>query len=117
MNSIDVSFKIDDISFFLKLATPNIIFVEARKYADFFEALQKLNKSIEIIVVDGDVEGCTNFATFLVGEIEQILRFRPYNVKSLKENCAIFFSSGTSGYPKPICLSHSNLLYQVAYAS
>ncbi|XP_044755149.1 4-coumarate--CoA ligase 1-like [Coccinella septempunctata] len=117
MSAIDVTFNVKDIAFFLKLAKPSIIFVDTEKLADIEEALLEVGKSIKIIVVGDSIEGLENIQDYLVSSIDESRKFTPYQVKSMRENCAIFFSSGTSGYPKAICLSHFNLLYQIVYAS
>lgn len=117
MNGIDISFNKDDIGFLLKLATPDIMFVQKDKVPVILEALQDNKMEIPLVVMGGDLVGHENFQEYLIASNEDIRKFRPYKTDSMRRNCVILFSSGTSGLPKAICLSHYNLLGQVFFAA
>ncbi|CAG9855969.1 unnamed protein product [Phyllotreta striolata] len=57
------------------------------------------------IVVFGDTEQYTPFSEFLQPQPEED-DFAPITVEDSSETCVIYFSSGTSGFPKGICINH-----------
>ncbi|XP_045473077.1 luciferin 4-monooxygenase-like [Harmonia axyridis] len=117
MNGIDVSFGKEDLAFLLKLATPDLLFVQKEKVPIMAETLAEIELEIPIVVIGGEVEGYENFQDYLISSNEDIRAFRPYKSDSMRRNCVILFSSGTSGMPKGICLNHGNLLGQVFFAT
>lgn len=117
MTAIDISFDQADIAFLLKLATPEILFVQYYKVSVVEGALKEIGLNIPLVIVGGEVEGYENFQDYLVASEEDIKRFRPYRTDSMRRNCIILFSSGTSGLPKGICLSHYTVLGQVFLAT
>ncbi|KAL3269432.1 hypothetical protein HHI36_008502 [Cryptolaemus montrouzieri] len=112
MNGLDMSFHIPDIAFLLNLATPKLIFVQNEKVSDVEEALQQVGKKVDIVVIGGEIEGYESLEDYLKASDEEIKKFKPYKVDSLSRTCIILFSSGTSGLPKAICLTHRNVINQ-----
>ncbi|XP_045473075.1 luciferin 4-monooxygenase-like isoform X2 [Harmonia axyridis] len=117
MNGIDISFGKADIAFLLKLATPDLLFIQMEKVSIVAEALAEVELEIPIVVIGGDVEGYESFQDYLIAPDEDIKAFRPYKVDSMTRITIILFSSGTSGLPKGICLNHANMLGQVFFSA
>ncbi|VEN43741.1 unnamed protein product [Callosobruchus maculatus] len=91
----------------IKLCQPKIIIT----YQDATEMLLRvldtigLDIDIDIIVLEKEKE-------FLEPQIEEE-SFKPVFVEDLQQTAAIFFSSGSTGYPKAICLSHYSIFDEV----
>ncbi|XP_044755148.1 uncharacterized protein LOC123314097 [Coccinella septempunctata] len=117
MNAVDMSFAKEDLVYLLRLASPDFLFVQKEKVEGIVEALQELEMKVPIVVVGGEVEGHEPFQEYLIASNEDIKKFRPYKADSMRRNCIILFSSGTSGLPKAICLSHYNLMGQVYFST
>ncbi|KAJ3635584.1 hypothetical protein MTP99_008481 [Tenebrio molitor] len=97
----------------ISLVTPKIIFVEEASVAMIEESLQETNLHPEIVVLGSS----TKYQTFsaLVRPSPKEKSFRPVKV-GIHQTAAMFFSSGSSGFPKAICHSHYSLLQVVDIA-
>ncbi|KAH0820375.1 hypothetical protein GEV33_002415 [Tenebrio molitor] len=94
----------------ISLVTPKIIFVEEASVAMIEESLQETNLHPEIVVLGSS----TKYQTFsaLVRPSPKEKSFRPVKV-GIHQTAAMFFSSGSSGFPKAICHSHYSLLQEI----
>lgn len=97
----------------ISLVSPKIIFVEEASVAMIEESLQETNLHPEILVLGSS----TKYQTFsaLVRPSPKEKSFRPVKV-GIHQTAAMFFSSGSSGFPKAICHSHYSLLQVVDIA-
>lgn len=103
---IDPKFSLDEYIYFLTTLRPKIVFVSKKCCRTFEEAIKRSKLEIEIIVFE-DIRKCE------FDDAKQFLKdenFEPYEVKNLKQTAVIFLSSGSTGYPKGICLNHYGLL-------
>lgn len=75
------------------------------------EAVKELSEKAEIVVF-GETDKHTPFSDFLQPREEEN-SFQLVLPKDLKETALMFFSSGTSGFPKCVCVSHYAFMKQV----
>lgn len=102
--SLDPTLSTFEINQLISQVKPKILFTVPGCLKVIEEALKNSNLDTEIVVFD-DTTQHTPFETFLEpqdGEQE----FQPNIVEDPKETCVIYFSSGTSGFPKGICINH-----------
>ncbi|KAK4873124.1 hypothetical protein RN001_015153 [Aquatica leii] len=107
-SNIDPMFTEPDAVYLLKQIDPKMIFVSVDA-VELVEAVVRHLPQVPEIVVFGETYNHTPFADFLVESSEEA-EFRPVNVTNLKETAVVYFSSGSTGLPKGICLSHLALL-------
>ncbi|KAF2885985.1 hypothetical protein ILUMI_20187 [Ignelater luminosus] len=115
--SIDPKLPQSDIVHLLKLVSPKMIFVIPESIEVIEETLQELNMNAQIVVI-GKTNKYLSFSEFLLPHPEEN-KFIPYEVTNLKDTSVIVFSSGSTGLPKGVCLTHYGLLgllYQLRYA-
>ncbi|KAF2885425.1 hypothetical protein ILUMI_20748 [Ignelater luminosus] len=95
----------------LKQVRPKMIFV----VPEGVELIENTLKEIGInakIVVFGQTLKHTSYSEFLKPSPDEN-KFVPYEVENVKDTAVIVFSSGSTGSPKGICLSHYGLLGQI----
>lgn len=109
--SVDPSQSMTDIAYLLGIVKPKIIFVVQEAVDLIVSALEKAGHHVELIVF-GDTERYTSFSVFLQEKWDEEEDFRPTKISSPQETAVIFFSSGTTGFPKGICVSHYALVMQ-----
>ncbi|KAK4873028.1 hypothetical protein RN001_015057 [Aquatica leii] len=108
--NFDPTLSLQDTVHLMKQVTPKIIFVIPETLDVIKNAVKELNKQITIVVF-GSTDEHTPFSEFLKPSLEESL-FKPHEISDLKETAIIFFSSGTSGLPKGICISHYGFMHQ-----
>ncbi|XP_023311197.1 4-coumarate--CoA ligase 1-like isoform X1 [Anoplophora glabripennis] len=95
----------------LKLIKPKIIFVALESLPLMEKCLNESQVNTELVVF-GESEKYSNFDEYLDPSTDED-KFRPVVVDVL-ETAVIMFSSGTTGLPKGICLSHYGILGQIS---
>ncbi|KAF2887070.1 hypothetical protein ILUMI_19104, partial [Ignelater luminosus] len=110
--SLDPTLSLTDTMHLLKQVTPKMIFVAPEALELIEKAIEEIPSDIEIVVF-GETTKHTKFSNFLEPKQEEN-NFEPIPPKSLYDTAIIFFSSGTSGLPKGICISHFAYLGQTA---
>lgn len=108
--SLDPSLSLADTIHLLKQVTPKLIFVIPEAVQLIEDAIEKTEIEATIIVF-GHTETHIPFE-MLVVEKSNEEHFTPYELIDPKDTAVIFFSSGTTGFPKGICVSHCALLIQ-----
>lgn len=83
---------------------PKIIFTVPQSLKNIVHYKNELGLDYEVVVF-GETEEYTPFSEFIQPQPEEN-EFKPIIVNDCKETCHIYFSSGTSGFPKGICINH-----------
>lgn len=113
--SLDPTLSLADITVLIKQVVPKMFFVSEEAVQLIEEVHQKLGLEAEVVVF-GNTEKYVRFERFLEAK-EGEGDFRPNEEVDDQETGCIFFSSGTTGLPKGICLTHYGLLNQMDYVS
>lgn len=100
----------DDTNHLMKLIKPKLIFINTDS-VQLIENAINYAECLTQIVVFGSSNKYVTFDEYLK-ESDKEENFRPVAAKSLKETAFVLFSSGTTGLPKGICLTHRGLLKQ-----
>ncbi|GJQ77871.1 hypothetical protein Trydic_g16124 [Trypoxylus dichotomus] len=107
--NLDPSLSLRDAVYLLNLVQPKIIFVE-EEALQFAEDIRKvLVCEIELVVMGDTKTTHLSFHQFLK-EKDGEHDFIPAFVKDTDCTAVIFFSSGTTGMPKPVKCSHHGLM-------
>lgn len=109
--SLDPTLSLTDTTHLLKQVTTKMIFVVPEALDLIEKAIEEISSDIEIVVF-GETTKYTKFSDFLEPKEQEEDNFEPVAPKSLQDTAIIFFSSGTSGLPKGICISHFTFLSQ-----
>lgn len=109
--SLDPTQSMGDIAYLLAIVKPKMIFVVQEAVDLIVSALRQAGLNAEVVVF-GETEEYTPFSVFLEEKVDEEENFEPVRISSARETAVIFFSSGTTGYPKGICVSHYALVMQ-----
>lgn len=105
---LDPSLSSEDSAHLLNIVKPSFLFCDIECLETMEEALEKVNLSTQIIIMGG--EGTyISFSEFLI-ETGTEASFEAVPVKDLFDTGVINFSSGTTGKPKGVCLTHYGLI-------
>lgn len=118
VNTLDASFERDDLSHMLNLIQSQVVFCDRDTWPEMKVALEMTkNDSVVFIFGEGGVEGCRHVNDLLV-ETGTEDQFVPEHFEDASTRMAmILCSSGTTGKPKGVCLSHSNCIANVTNLS
>ncbi|XP_001662566.2 4-coumarate--CoA ligase [Aedes aegypti] len=118
VNTLDASFERDDLSHMLNLIRSQVVFCDRDTWPEMKVALEMTkNDAVVFIFGEGGVEGCRHVNDLLV-ETGTEDQFVPEHFEDASTRMAmILCSSGTTGKPKGVCLSHSNCIANVTNLS
>jgi acyl-CoA synthetase (AMP-forming)/AMP-acid ligase II len=104
---LNFRFTTDDILYCAAVAEP-VAFIFDESYAEMIEAIRQSTRSIQhyFCLGKGPLEGVETLEKQLEGGASNTPEFPLGN----EEACALYFTSGTTGDPKPVLLSHANLI-------
>lgn len=106
--NFDPSLPHIDTVYLLKLVRPKVIFVSTDSL-DFMEKCLNESQVETELVVFGHSRKYSLFSEYLMPNLEEE-NFKPVHIDDSNETAIILFSSGTTGFPKGICLSHYSVL-------
>ncbi|KAF2902427.1 hypothetical protein ILUMI_03757 [Ignelater luminosus] len=110
--SIDPTLALSDAVHLLKQVKPKMIFVSENGIKLIEDAIREIGINPELVVF-GKTTKHTEFSEFLNEAPQEEESFAPVKTRDLKETFSIFFSSGTSGLAKGVCLNHKSLISQI----
>lgn len=102
--NIDAKSSPSSIKDSLKVVYPKMIFTIS-KLADTIESVVEELKMDTQIVVFEETKKHLQFSEFLLPHPEES-KFIPYKVTNIKHTAVIAFTSGSTGPPKGVCISH-----------
>lgn len=111
--SLDPTLSLRDLIILTKQVKPSIFFVSEEAVKVVENALKEIGYEAEIVVF-GESDRYTKFSVFLEAK-EGEEEFTPEREVDDMDTAIIFFSSGTTGLPKGICLTHYGLLNHVHF--
>lgn len=106
--SLDSSQSVRDCAHCISIVKPKYVFVEEESVQLIENSLLDANLTSTVIVVGESIKYKT-LAKLLEPTLEEN-SFRPMTIKDCHETAFIYFSSGTTGLPKGICVTHFGLL-------
>lgn len=102
--SLDPTLSVFEINKLIEQVKPKILFTIPECLEVVEDALKNAGLDSEIVVF-GNSTSHTTFDSLMVPQ-EGENDFTPIIVDNPKETCVIYFSSGTSGFPKGVCINH-----------
>ncbi|CAG9984183.1 unnamed protein product [Clonostachys byssicola] len=113
INPLATSFE---LVHYFQVAQPKAVAVDARLLVNVQDACKQLSISPHIIVIDDGTPSKDGYDIYPLNFRDQPGSIKPFDL-SAQDNrvqpAAICFSSGTSGPPKGVIMSHHNLLAQI----
>lgn len=99
-----------DIEKCLKQTKPKMIFIEVDAVKTIEDSVRLCNFPTQFVVF-GDTNVHTPYSHFLAPKNKEA-DFFPFKLPNLKETASIYFTSGSTGPPKLVCVSQYALLHQ-----
>ncbi|KAK4872973.1 hypothetical protein RN001_015002 [Aquatica leii] len=109
--SLDHKMHITEAVMLIEVISPKVIFVDLESLP-FIESILKQSKKTSIIIVFGETPSYINFFDLLSSNPSEH-DFTPVEVDKA-HTAFIFFTSGSTGMPKGICLSHAEVIEQIS---
>jgi long-chain acyl-CoA synthetase len=101
-------FKEDEISYYLNDSNTKAIITDIKRAEICRSIISKLDKKIDLIVVNGDDPLTVKFSDLVLSE-----EIEDYEKESAFEGNAVYqYSSGSTGRPKRVCRTQKNLYHE-----
>lgn len=108
--SLDPTLSKRDCSYLLDLVKPKMIFVGPESAHLIDEVTKHWDNKPLLVIFEANSDMYISFDTFLTKKNNEDI-FKPTKINDLNEPAFIYFSSGTTGLPKGINVSHRTILY------
>jgi acyl-CoA synthetase (AMP-forming)/AMP-acid ligase II len=102
---LNYRFYDEDLFYCAEIAKPSFFVMDA-EYAPRVQKNRGRFDSVRHYISIGETDGMESLDRLLLGDSPRRLKVPP----SDDEECALYFTSGTTGAPKPILLTHRNLM-------
>ncbi|XP_012259397.2 linear gramicidin synthase subunit C-like [Athalia rosae] len=110
---LDARMNTNEFRHVLDLTKPRIAFVSAEVALTLAEAAKEVIPDLKLVVF-GKVRGCLEFEKVIAeANVEDVRSFEYTPIESIDTTLAIMCSSGTTGLPKGVALSHRSILNQL----
>uniref|UniRef100_T1GEW1 AMP-dependent synthetase/ligase domain-containing protein n=1 Tax=Megaselia scalaris TaxID=36166 RepID=T1GEW1_MEGSC len=113
INALDSSFSVKDVVHIWSKTRPKIVFCEENCISVVQKSLKKIGLNSPIITLDSSSQSTDSIENLLqpFSHPQFEFFFQPSDlVEGGKQTATILTSSGTSGPPKSVCLSHRDIL-------
>ncbi|KAF5272627.1 hypothetical protein FQR65_LT04868 [Abscondita terminalis] len=100
--------SLSDMIHCFKITKPKVVFVGVESVKQFEKVISNVD-ALTTLIVFGETDVHTSFLS-VIQPCDEEFSFQPVTARNIKDEVVIFFSSGTSGYPKGICHTHFSLL-------
>lgn len=111
VNPLAPVFKRDDLAHMMRLTQSKVVFCDEANRVEVEEAVKEAIRIRPRIYVMGDGRGAALSVDELLTPVEgEECFFPPYLGDSKKLTATVLCSSGTTGLPKGVCLSHAHLI-------
>ncbi|MEE2760006.1 MAG: AMP-binding protein [Pseudomonadota bacterium] len=98
-----------ELTYICKDSTPKVLVFDAAESGKIRGLLAQLSDRV-LISVGGDVPGAANFSVLLKTPARPLPR-----LSTVKDDCMIMYTSGTTGKPKGAIVTHANIIIQHCY--
>lgn len=98
-----------DLIHCLEITSPKIIFCDKELEDQIEQAVKQSGLRIEVVVYGESVRNVP--ISEYLKKVEPEEDFIPYKVTNFKSTACIHFSSGTTGVPKAVCVTHYGLIF------
>lgn len=110
----DPSLSLDETKHLLNLVKPKLVFASPNCVELIANSLDKTDFKCELIVFGNDKNSKYKTFDWFLQERSDENSFEPVVVEDLLSTCLILFSSGTTGLPKGICLTHKLVMKSIS---
>ncbi|XP_059225112.1 uncharacterized protein LOC131997722 [Stomoxys calcitrans] len=111
ISTVDPSYDKRGIEMIYSCTMPRMIFCDGVDYQRIREAFDKCGLSSSLVVTLNDhMEGVASILEFFEEKVEPEKYIVPVLEKSAYQVAVIVCTSGTTGFPKAVCISHAALL-------
>ncbi|XP_055389976.1 uncharacterized protein LOC129618962 [Condylostylus longicornis] len=117
LSTLDPSFRKDEIKHIYSFTKPKIIFCDPENYEAMKASNAELNLNASIYLMKGHVEGVEPVDVFLKSTGKESNFIPPKLQDGGDQVATILCSSGTTGLPKGVCMSHRMLTRQIDFAN